>query len=473
MGLRTLHRVFLIVCAGVVLAAMVAVVPATATAGGFQLTVSPKVSAADTPLTIRVSGAQPGANVTLTVTSVDAAGTTWSSTTTYKATSAGTVDPATSSGATLKPHGYGSGDFVGTDPMGAVDFLTAPLLSSELSPIWPFGLMSPFGTVSSTQALPFYWWAKCSLSLQGQHGCTWSTPLSFTFTATSSKAHASVTVQRGPALPVTASFESVAATGFYGVFWQPPAGHDNHVGIVQFGGDRGGTEIPVGAMLAARGYPTLDLAYFGEPGLPQTEQGISLEYFAKALRWLGRQPGVDPRRLWVMGRSRGSEAALLLGVDYPSLVHGVAALVPGDTADCSAGEGSPLWTFGGKPVPCTKQFNNTHPTDNPAAVIPVAEIRGPVFLDCGEQDTNWSSCAHSKAMMAELAAADDTYPHELLDYPQAAHGLGFLLSYYPGFAAVEEFWGIGGSSAVANPLASADQWPKLLAFLRKRLTRAS
>ena len=467
MGLRTLRRAVLIACAGVVLAAMVAVMPATATAGGLQVTVSPKVSAADAPLTIRVSGAQPGAQVTLTVTSVDADGIKWSSTSTYTATSAGTVDPATSSenGEYVGPPSAGPIDFAGTDPMGPVDFMAAPLLSSELTPIWPFGLMSPYGAVSSTQALRFYSWAKCSLS-QAQHGCTWSKPLSFTFTATSGQAHASVTVQRGPALPVTASFESVAATGFYGVFWQPPASHDNHVGIVEFDGDRGGIYIPVGAMLAARGYPTLDLAYVGEPGLPQTEQGISLEYFAKALSWLGHQPGVDPGRLWVISRSRGTEAALLLGVDYPSLVHGVVALVPGDTADCSAGEGSPLWTFGGKPVPCTNQFNKTHPTDNPAAVIAVTKIHGPVLLECGEQDTNWSSCDHSEAMMAELAAAHDTHPHELLNYPVAAHGLGLLLPYYPGIAAAEEFWGIGGYSVVANPLARADQWPKLLAFLR-------
>jgi len=46
MGLRTLRRAFLIVCAGVVVAAMVAVMPATATAGGLQLTVTPKVAAA-------------------------------------------------------------------------------------------------------------------------------------------------------------------------------------------------------------------------------------------------------------------------------------------------------------------------------------------------------------------------------------------------------------------------------------------
>ncbi len=78
MGLRTLHRALLIVCAGLVLAAMVAVMPATATTGGLQLTVTPKVSAADAPLAIRVSGLQPGANVTLAVTSVDAKGVKWS-----------------------------------------------------------------------------------------------------------------------------------------------------------------------------------------------------------------------------------------------------------------------------------------------------------------------------------------------------------------------------------------------------------
>jgi dienelactone hydrolase len=434
---------------------MVAVMPATATTGGLQLTVSPKVSAADTPLTIRVSGLQPGSNVTLTVTSVDADGIKWSSISTYTATSAGSVDPATSSESDM------SMGFTGTDPMGPVDFMQAPLLSSKLGPIWPFGLMTPAVAPPS-----FYWWAKCSLRLHGQHGCTWSKPLSFTFTATSGDARASVTVQRGPALPVTASFESIAVTGFYGVFWQPPPGHDNHIGIVEFGGSGGGIDIPIGAMLAARGYPTLDLAYFGEPGLPQAARDLSLEYFAKALHWLGRQPGVDPRRLWVMGSSMGSEAALLLGVDYPSLVHGVVVLVPGDAADCSMGAGSPLWTFGGKPVPCTKQFNKTHPTDNPAAVIPVAKIHGPVLLECGQQDTNWSSCAHSKAMMAELAAAHDTYPHELLDYPDAAHGLAVPLPYYPGIAAAEELWGLGGNIVVANPLARADQWPKLLAFLR-------
>ncbi len=253
MGLRAVHRVFLSVCAGVVLAAMVAVMPATATAGGLQLTVSPTVSAADTPLSIRVSGAQPGAKVTLTVTSVDADGIKWISISTYTASSAGTVNTATSPDKLVYP---------GIDPMVPVDLMGAPQGSPAQAAIWPFGL-----DVSNTTSPSFYWWAKCSLS-QAQHGCTWSKPLDFTFTATSGNAHASVTVQRGPALPVTASFESVAATGFYGVFWQPPAGHDNHVGVVEFGGSGGGMDIPIGRHACRPRLPHLGPRLLGRAGPP-------------------------------------------------------------------------------------------------------------------------------------------------------------------------------------------------------------
>jgi len=76
-------------------------------------------------------------------------------------------------------------------------------------------------------------------------------------------------------------------------------------------------------------------------------------------------------------------------------------------------------------------------------------------------------------MMAALAAAHYSYPHEILEYPRAGHALGMLLPYYPGPAAFEESlqppgWlpGFNGTSDVSNPLARAAQWPKLIAFLR-------
>src|ERR1039458_4212970 len=75
------------------------------------------------------------------------------------------------------------------------------------------------------------------------------------------------------------------------------------------------------ALVPTNAYPALGVAYSAEPGLPQTLSRIPLEYFAGALRWLARQPGVDPARIAVLGVSRGSEAAQLPGVYYPNLVH--------------------------------------------------------------------------------------------------------------------------------------------------------
>ncbi len=148
-----------------------------------------------------------------------------------------------------------------------------------------------------------------------------------------------------------------------------------------------------------------------------------------------------------MGASTGSEAALLLGVHYPNLVHGVAALSSDDAAECT------IWTFGGQSVPCT-------------GLIPVAKVQGPVFQDCGEYDSAGQTCDQARTAMAELTALHDRYPHELLDYPDAGHGICDLLPFYPGVAAVDQALGIDGTSEVANPLARAAQWPKLLAFLR-------
>jgi dienelactone hydrolase len=98
--------------------------------------------------------------------------------------------------------------------------------------------------------------------------------------------------------------------------------------------------------------------------------------------------------------------------------------------------------------------------------IPVAKIRGPVFLDCGEHDSVWPSCDHAKAMMAELAAAHVRFPHELLAYPAAGHAICTVLPYTPGLVPAEEAFSLGGTNDVANALARAAQWPKLLAYLR-------
>ena len=214
----------------------------------------------------------------------------------------------------------------------------------------------------------------------GDAGYVWHPvgPSSFTVTVHAGGSTASTTFER--ALTTTrldGRSPSLASDGFVGRFLTEPVGASPRPGVLVIGGSEGGMDTFLAAMLAARGYPALAVAYFGEPGLPPTLSAIPLEYFERALGWLAAQPGVDPARVVVFGGSRGSEAAELLGVHDPDQVHGVIAASPSNVVGCSipACDG-PAWTLGGAPVPYTRTWDDPTASDNPGAVIPMAKIRG-------------------------------------------------------------------------------------------------
>lgn len=254
-----------------------------------------------------------------------------------------------------------------------------------------------------------------------------------------------------------------ASSGFYGEFFEPKA-RARHPGILLFGGSEGGLSVrDEAALLAAHGYPTLALAYFAEPGLPRNLLRIPLEYFGTALRWLGRQPGVDPTRLVVAGISRGSEAAQLVGIRYPSLVHAVAAFVPSNAPVCGIPRVTattavrclgPAWTWQGKAIAYTS-YASAYATQ----AIPDEAIDGPVFLDCGGQDALWPSCPMAHAIVTRLRAYHFAHPVTLLDYPNAGHAVGALVPNDPTHLPL-------GGTIAADQHARADGWPRLLAFLR-------
>ena len=250
---------------------------------------------------------------------------------------------------------------------------------------------------------------------------------------------------------------TLSGEGFIGDYFSPWSLSGTRPALLAFGGSEGGESTDLlAALLAAHGYPTLALAYFKEPGLPQTLSNIPLEYFAKALRWLSQQRHVDPNRILTFGGSRGSEAALLLGVHYPSLVHGVIAMVPANVALCSyPGCTGPAWTLAGQPLPYTRQFNQPDPSDNPAAVIPVEQIPGPIFLYCAGRDQVWNSCAYAKAISQRLNAHHDQYRHLLLRSPNAGHPSGLPIPYEPQAA----------ETSVSDEQAREKTWPQLLNFL--------
>ena len=256
--------------------------------------------------------------------------------------------------------------------------------------------------------------------------------------------------------------------GFYGDFYAPARAQDRP-GILVFGGSEGGlSPYPreMAALFASHGYPSLALAYFHEPGLPANLDRIPLEYFASALRWLSRRPGVDAERLVVAGISRGSEAAQLLGIHYPRLVHAVIAMVPDSgsargitpftgvvgSAHCLGA----AWTAGGKPVPYAR-------FTGPANPFPFHDerIEGPVLLDCGGFDELWASCPMAQVIVSRLLAHRFRHAVTLLYYPRAGHGAGPLLPTPAGLSFLD------GATPDANITADANGWPRLLRFLRR------
>jgi dienelactone hydrolase len=255
--------------------------------------------------------------------------------------------------------------------------------------------------------------------------------------------------------------------GFYGDFFAPRNATARRAAIVVFGGSEGGLSTAgIAALYASHGYPALALAYFAEPGLPKNLVRIPLEYFANALRWVARRPGVDAKDVVVEGISRGSEAAQLVGIHYPQLVHAVVAMVPDSGSICgitrftgvvgSARCIGPAWTFRGKAIPYASFAG-------PANPHPFADerIKGPILLDCGGYDHLWSSCPMADAIVGRLLAHHFRYRISLLAYPQAGHGVGALVPYAPGHLSF-----LDGASADANERADANGWPRLLTFLR-------
>lgn len=255
---------------------------------------------------------------------------------------------------------------------------------------------------------------------------------------------------------------ALSEEGFIGTYFAQPNRAGKRTAVLLFGGSGGGqTRDLEASLLASHGYPALSIAYFGEPGLPRELADIPLEYFVKALTWLRAQPEVNPQRVLVSGVSRGSEAAQLLGVYAANLVHGVIALVPSNVAICAyPGCDGPAWTLGGKALPYTRQFDQPAPTDDPAAVIPVERIQGPIFLACGGKDIVWVSCVYANAIVSRLEARHHAYRHLLLSYPDAGHGIGSLLPYLSGVGRSDR-----DSAIASDQLARVNAWPQLLRFI--------
>jgi dienelactone hydrolase len=161
-------------------------------------------------------------------------------------------------------------------------------------------------------------------------------------------------------------------------------------------------------------------------------------------------PGVDPRRIAVLGDSRGGEAALLLAATFPHLIHGAIGLVPNSSVYPSPAANLPAWTLHGRPVP--------------VGPIPVERIDGPVLTAGAGDDHVWASAAFVRAIQHRLTARHFRFAHAGLVYPRAGHLIGTAVPYLPTSTDQPAY----GGTARADAAARADLWRHILRFLAGR-----
>ena len=353
---------------------------------------APQTALYDVPVSVTVSGLGSGADVTVSSSVTDASGVPWSAHAAFRAADDGTVslDRAPT-----------SGSYSGADPMGLFTAMTPGRATDETFP-------AP-GTTGQSVHL--------RVTVGG-------------------KQVAATTVQRqsAAAVGVRSRRLEVASTGVRGTMFLPSDTTRRRPAVLAFGGSEGGESMDFSAsMLAAHGYPALSLAYFAAPGVPANLENIPLEYFARALRLLATQPGVDPSHVLVWGVSRGGEAAMLLGVHYPRLVSAVIATSTSDHVNSGLPDHSvSAWTLAGRPLPFggPGDFSTPGAPSAPGSVIPVEQIKGPVFTVCGSEDLLIPSCPFAAAIAARRGAQGRRLGDVHLAYPKAGHPVGGMAPYY-------------------------------------------
>ncbi len=373
-----------------------------------RLTASPAVALWDRSRTIVVTNLHGDDRVTLRARTSLPSGL-WSSSATFRANGRGTVDVARQAPM--------SGSYSGVSPMG--------LLWSE--------------KLAKRRSGPLNGKATTTISARVAGRTVASTRLT--------------QLLNGPG--VRAHRETVGSTGFYGVYYSPTQTSARAPAVVLWGGSEGDlSPASEAGLLASHGIPALALAYFDDPGLPCRLQDIPLEYFVKAIKWLRRQPQVDPRRIWIMSASRGTEAELLVAAHFPTLVHGLVAVSPSEyvlgayhgRCQTAGGRGrTPAWSLTGKPIP-------------PSTVVPVHRITANLLLIAGGDDTVWPSYVQAPRILAGLPHSGAV--HRYLYYAHVGH-IALNIPYSPIANAV---LGAGGTVA-SDSHAWISDWPATIEFI--------
>lgn len=157
---------------------------------------------------------------------------------------------------------------------------------------------------------------------------------------------------------------------------------------------------------------------------------------------------------------------MLTAIHFADQLHAVVVSVPSNLVLCGYPMGGPAWLLDGEALPYADDFGPA--CNEPRALLSVEAVRGPVMFVSAGRDEVWPSAPMARAMAKRLKGCGDVYGHELLEYPDASHSLGYLAPVLPATVKLGDL-----RDPPPSKVARADAFPRLLRFIQTMGSAAS
>lgn len=439
-----------------------------------KITVTPSDAELWQRRSIQLSGATPGAVVTVKATTLRD-GVTWSSQASFLTDSDGAVN--------LDTEAPVSGRYRNADAMGLLWSQRAE--GGGRARPEPSSIAEPL--ITTLQA-----WSEPGTGDYAQPG-------------------AGAVVERGEAEliqrlhPAGVERFEVTEDGLVGTVFVP-SGEGPFPTIIVMNGSGGGINELRAAQYASRGIQAFALGYFRVPGRSDFISRTPIEYFETGIDYATRALNPLGGKPFVSGQSRGGELTLLLASRFPEKIAGIVAFVPGaftfgaqGAADPAEGWSGPTWTWQGEPLEHLWHDNSgvewqpwdgelpTYPDQDiyidglhdrelaKASLISIERFTGPVACVSGLDDRAWPSSMASRMALRALERAGHQAERLHLDYEAAGHGIAVPFLPSTNIEVKHPVSGApysNGGTPLGNARASERSFEEVVAFVQRSVAGA-